>query len=143
MTFQADLFKEQRVAELTITIPIPPKPWMRTGGHGKRRFTPPALEEYYKQIQYYATTQLLPGWREFTEPCELSILLDKEAAEIQIRRNPHLQRRLRGDLSNYVKAIEDGLQGLLWVNDRQVARLYVEEIDMQLREIITPEDEEQ
>jgi len=141
MTIQSDIFVGQEVTSLTFNLPIPPRPWARTGGQGKRRFTPEHLREYYKTIAYYATTQLQPGWREFTEPCTLTIYLNPEYAQIHVTRDLRLRRLLRGDLSNYVKSIEDGLQGVLWQNDRQIARLIVEEVDVPLEDFKPSESE--
>ena len=133
--FQPDLFKETREGQLLISLPATPRAWARTmGGKTKKLFTPQALRDYYDSIKLLASSQLPIGWKPFEEPCDVELFLGKEWSQIRVTINPHRPRILRGDLSNYLKAHEDGLQGLLWLNDRQICRVHVEEVDVKLTE---------
>lgn len=39
------------------------------------------------------------------------------------------RQRKAGDLSNRIKVVEDALNGLVWVDDKQVAELHVRRVD--------------
>ena len=137
MTFQEDIFQPEREGELIITLPRKPEPWRRTTRSrttGKRINTQ-AQRDYYESIAWHAARQVTSDWRGHVDPVELEVLLGKDFSQLRITRDPHARRIHRGDLSNYLKAIEDGLQGILWADDKQIARVLVEERAVVLDEL--------
>jgi crossover junction endodeoxyribonuclease RusA len=38
---------------------------------------------------------------------------------------PHISKKLRGDIDNYAKTVLDGLNGVAFIDDRQIVRLEV------------------
>ena len=139
MTFQEDIFQPEREGELIITLPVAPVTWLRTTSFKGRRLTPERQREYYRSIAYHAARQVESSWRNHTDPVLLEVLLGKDFSQLRITRDPHTRRVHRGDLSNYLKALEDGLQGILWADDKQIARVLVAEQAVVLEELVHQE----
>ncbi len=94
-------------------------------------YLPKRMREYYKDLEGYALEQMPVGSWPLTEPLGLDIFFGKQWSQIRI--NPAgSPRLLRGDLDNYTKSILDGLQKVLWADDKQISRLTVEEVDVDL-----------
>ncbi len=74
-------------------------------------YTPKRTKEYEKLVGYTALDKAKGKMLE--KDISLSIKL-------------YFKDRTYGDLDNYAKAISDGLQGVVFGNDKQVAKLYVE-----------------
>ena len=53
----------------------------------------------------------------------MSIVLSEKRAVVTITEMDCKESPLRGDISNYVKGIEDALNGLAYTDDRQIHRL--------------------
>ena len=53
----------------------------------------------------------------------MSIVLSDKRAVVTITEMDCKESPLRGDISNYVKGIEDALNGLAYTDDRQIPRL--------------------
>lgn len=101
--------------EHTFRVPIRPKvkerPRVLKNG---RTFTPKTTTVYEK-----AVADCYDGPR-FDGPVEISILLQKDSSTVTIRESDHKPSPLRGDIDNYMKAIMDALNGVAYVDDRQV-----------------------
>jgi len=101
--------------EYTFRVPIRPKvkerPRIRKDG---RRYTPKTTSVYEA-----AVAECYTGPR-FEGPVEISILLQKDSSTVTIRESDHKPSPLRGDIDNYMKAIMDALNGVAYVDDRQV-----------------------
>ena len=92
---------------VTFTIPGRPVPKQRprTGRNG-RIYTP-------KKSRSYEETVGWAGKQVFKNPYD---------GPVQLQVNVYLSAP-GGDLDNYVKSIQDGLNGIAWRDDRQVTRL--------------------
>ena len=95
---------------IAIHIPGPPVPWMRTGGSGKRRFSPKVQVAYQNLIKARAreVMQLRPP---MMGPMFLTVRAYFE------------DRRVR-DLDNVVKQVSDSLNGIIWIDDSQVSEIF-------------------
>lgn len=102
---------------LRIIIPGDPVPWMRAGGHGRMRFTPPRQREYQSWIRECAM-----------------VALDGYAAEWPIAPETNYDVRVgvckatarRYDIDNCGgKQLLDSCNGVLWHDDSQVKHLRI------------------
>jgi len=55
----------------------------------------------------------------------MDIILENNNVTITVSDTPAKPTALRGDIDNYVKSIMDGLNGIAYVDDKQVRRLKV------------------
>ncbi len=75
-------------------------------------YTPEATQDYKKVIQVYAM-QAMQGILPIKGECLLSINIYRRAKTTS-----------RPDIDNYCKAVMDGCNGIIWVDDSQVTKLY-------------------
>jgi crossover junction endodeoxyribonuclease RusA len=96
------------------TIPIRPKSKGRPRVTKNGTFTPKATREYEAAVKSYYKGPKFDG------PVSLTISLYKDKAFVTIKEVDVDFSPLRGDISNYVKGIEDALNGLAYDDDRQI-----------------------
>ena len=75
--------------------------------------------QYAEGCALLAKSQLGPGFAPLTGPVALTVYVRRPAR--------------RGDLDNSLKAIQDALKGILWVDDSQVVELHAYRSDDKLR----------
>lgn len=93
--------------KVTFTVPGRPVPKQRPRvGKNGNIYTPGRCRCYERQVGIYAKQAFR---QPFTGPVELEVTC-------YFTSRP-------GDLDNYVKAISDGLNGVAWLDDRQVVSL--------------------
>jgi Holliday junction resolvase RusA-like endonuclease len=92
------------------------------GGH---TYTPPATKAAEKIIKDNFEL-CLPDHDPFDGPIRVSIAMSNDNVGLRIvETEPHTQKKLRGDIDNYAKTILDALNGVAWVDDKQIERLWV------------------
>ena len=100
---------------IRIIIPGRPVPKHRPrasgAGHKKYVYTPQETKHYERQVMFMAASAA--KGKTFFNDIALDIKL-------------YFSDKKFGDLDNYAKSILDGLQGTLFENDKQVARLSIE-----------------
>ena len=109
---------------MNVTIPWTPRakgrPRMTKSGH---TYTPPETrkaEEAIRAAWVAATMASAPH----DGPLSVSIRMSNTEVEIQIEpAEDYESRKLRGDVDNYGKLILDALNGVAWVDDRQIVNL--------------------
>jgi crossover junction endodeoxyribonuclease RusA len=113
-------------------IEAKPVPFTRTSRAGRcrdcrstnvsvRSWTDERYAAYREQIGWAAKAA---GAKPVEGPIIATISLAADRAHVQLTSYPStLFDRPRGDLDNYTKAILDGLNGVAYVDDRQVVRL--------------------
>lgn len=119
--------KYELVASCTIHTRALAKERPRTGRNG-HVYTPKRTQEYEKTVRYGAISQLEEGHVVPTGPVKLVVEIFDE---VPMSWEPK-KRALalvgdiypqRGDLDNRVKAIEDALNGVYYVDDKQIVKL--------------------
>ena len=105
------------------TIKVPAKPMakqrprvLRTG----HTYTPKVTLDYEKKFK--------EAWDgpTFESPVSVDIVLYKDKVKVTITEEPEEKKSsLRGDVDNYAKSILDGLNGIAYLDDRQIVKLKV------------------
>ena len=104
-------------------------------GKGVRMYDPKKVAVFKRQLGMLAKQQMLDrGLEPFDGPLEVRMefyrpvqasLSKKERA----RRLSGVHRpTVKPDLSNYIKALEDGLNGIIWVDDNLIVSLQAEKL---------------
>lgn len=102
-------------------------------GKGIRLYDPKRVNVFKKQLGLLAKQQMLDrGLEPFDGPLEVCMefyrpvqasLSQKERA----RRLSGVHRpTVKPDLSNYIKALEDGLNGIIWIDDNRIVQIVAE-----------------
>lgn len=95
---------------ITFDVPGQPVPKQRPRVVGKQAFTPARTRIYEQQVGWLAR-RAVDGMEPFADDVSLRLLFRRSG-------------KLRADLDNLVKAVLDGLSGVLFEDDRQI--VYIE-----------------
>lgn len=97
---------------LSFFVPGPPQPKARPRRDPRGTwYTPASTRSYEAKVEAHARTAMATwGWRLTKKPVALSVQL-------------RLPDGRRFDIDNMVKAIADACNGVLWHDDRQIARI--------------------
>jgi len=109
---------------LTFIIPGKPKAKGRPRVVPGRAFTPKATAAYEGLVALAAQAALPEGWTPLTGPVLLVVLaVQPRPKRLMRRKDPDglIYSDRRPDLDNLVKAVSDGLDGIAWGDDGQVA----------------------
>tara|TARA_B100001540_G_scaffold278521_1_gene266716 strand:- start:3460 stop:3798 length:339 start_codon:yes stop_codon:yes gene_type:complete len=100
------------------TVPVRPKvkgrPRFSKKGYA---YTPKNTRDYENAVKEHYKGPLFEG------PISMSVVLSKEKAQITITPLEVEESKLRGDTTNYLKAIEDALNGIAYKDDIQIQRI--------------------
>lgn len=122
--------------EFRLTIPGDPFPWERTATYGRRRLTPAKYRAWKRAARCLASAELVRSRRKlplFEVGAALLIRADF------VRSLPRDQERKRlpppvrfdpqrSDVDNYLKAVMDALNGVVYADDRQVVRVEAQKL---------------
>jgi len=110
---------------LRFIIPGVPRPWQRTRGSGRRRFTSPEIRRWKELVRSAA---MAAGARPFDGPVELVIRAYWPSRKPARKRTPRPEewKATLPDWDNVGKGISDALNKIAWHDDGQVARAIVE-----------------
>jgi Holliday junction resolvase RusA-like endonuclease len=99
---------------LAFTIPGPPvgKERARSGKGGKHHYTPDRTRAYEATVKNLAYVALMKSGLRGRWPLD---------AEYRLELEVHFDDRRRRDGSNVLKAVEDGMNGTVYVDDSQIA----------------------
>lgn len=98
----------------------------RRKGGKQIAYTPQATRNFETEVgQFWKET--FPDYSVVTEPVHVSIEIRQESFTVQVVPQQQSVRPvgLRGDVDNYVKSILDGLNGVAWIDDKQVEKIAV------------------
>lgn len=106
-----------------------PVPWKRTQGSGRNRYMHPKYRVWRESFQW-AAKQAMQGRTPFDEPLAVQVQVGADMILVTVSPNgreavsiPAAVARpkgVRGDLDNYVKAVLDGMNGIVYGDDRVV-----------------------
>ena len=103
------------------SIPVRPKAKSRprvTSKNGRQwAYTPKGTRDYEEIVKEYYKGPKFDG------PVSLTVSLSTKRALVTITEIDCDTSPLRGDISNYIKGIEDALNGLAYDDDRQIHKL--------------------
>lgn len=102
-------------------------------GKGIRLYDPKKVTVFKRQLGMLAKQQMLDrGLEPYDGPLEVCMVFYRPV-QASISKKER-SRRLSGvhrptvkpDLSNYIKALEDGLNGIIWIDDNQIVQIVAE-----------------
>lgn len=103
------------------SIPVRPKakgrPRVTSKNGNMWAYTPKTTRDWEETVRHYYKGPKFDG------PVSMTITLSSKRAVVTITPLDCETSPLRGDISNYVKGIEDALNGLAYDDDRQIHRL--------------------
>jgi len=94
---------------LRFTIPGPPVPCQRARSDGRQWYTPKRTKDF-KELVGWVSRQAVGANREYPSAEALTLVCQF-----------WLKDRTRRDLDNLVKGVKDGMTGIVWIDDSQVA----------------------
>lgn len=110
-------------------ISLPWKPHAKQRPRAGRNgvvYTPKATKDAERAIREAYTAQVPDGYEPTDQPIAVTIGLSDNQFTLDVNEvEPHTQRKLRGDIDNYAKTILDALNGVAWVDDRQITHLTI------------------
>ena len=99
------------------SIPIRPKSKGRPRVTRNGTYTPKATRDYEAAVRSYYKGPKFEG------PVSMTVTLSPKRAVVTITEIDVEMSPLRGDISNYVKGIEDALNGIAYDDDKQIHKL--------------------
>lgn len=102
-------------------------------GKGIRLYDPKKVNVFKQQLGMLARQQMLDrGLEPFDGPLEVRMVFFRPVQESLSKKER--SRRISGvhrptvkpDLSNYIKALEDGLNGIIWIDDNRIVQIVAE-----------------
>ncbi len=106
---------------ISFVVPGIAQAWQRTGGSGKNRFTKPETKSFEAKVGWYAKAA---GCKPTGNPVRLTVVVYLEWPKSKwLKRKPRKMQPMfdnRQDGSNYLKAVEDGMNGIAYVDDKQI-----------------------
>jgi Holliday junction resolvase RusA-like endonuclease len=112
------------ICALSFTVPGEPIPLQRARvvrnrhGGGIHAFTPDKCVSHCDKVRLYATRALPENFTRFTGPLDVYVDFFRQRPKSLSKKKRWPVSR--PDLSNYLKLIEDALNGLLWEDDSQI-----------------------
>lgn len=106
-------------------------PWKK---HAKQRprsgrghtYTPTATKQAEKIVADNFRAAVGPDYVPTPNPIGVSITLRKDELDISVfNYTTDHAKALNGDIDNYAKTVLDALNGVAWVDDKQICRLFV------------------
>lgn len=111
---------------IALSIPGEAVPFARSGGLGKRRFTPKKQADFMAQVRILAAAAMR-GQEPLTGPVQLKARFD------YLRPASHTKKQAacpwktsKPDADNLIKIIKDALNTIAWSDDAQVCDLQVQ-----------------
>ena len=118
------------MSDLTVNIPWTPR------AKGRPRFsktgvpyTPKETKIAEEAVRDAFMDAVGPDFEPYEGPIELYLHMSNENIEITIQETEdYTQRKLRGDVDNYIKLISDALNGIAYDDDKQIVRVMGEKL---------------
>lgn len=106
--------------KLSFQVPGHPIGWQRTGGNGKRRFTPKKTRDYERAIGLAASRAPFQHEGHVLMRDSHGVYWPMDA-EYRVSFHAYFKDRRHGDMDNIAKALLDGMEGIVYTNDKRVA----------------------
>lgn len=100
---------------IKITAPLEPVPFPRPATNGKRRYNPKRYTAFKEQLGFYARAAMR-GQAPFIGEIKISAHIYKKIIPTALK---------FGDWDNHGKAISDALNGICYVDDRQITEGHI------------------